>query len=127
MGAITIWTVLATIAGDHLESDFGLSPGGRLKLVKSAVLSPSSGSLRKQGGYVMLCSSSKVFSLKELVCSSVSLKRANTHSFCLANSHGRPLDFYIGTDSGYILHTVRHENKSGPSIYKPELGVRNIL
>lgn len=42
-GVITIWTVLM-VSNDLLESDLGLSPGGRLKLVKSTTLKPSSGS-----------------------------------------------------------------------------------
>lgn len=55
------------------------------------------------------------------------LKASDVDAFCLGWTIDRQSDFYVGTGTGYILHLTRHEGKSGPSVYQPDLGKHRML
>ncbi|XP_032222852.2 cytoplasmic dynein 2 intermediate chain 1 isoform X2 [Nematostella vectensis] len=95
---MNIWVVVemetADVAGS--ESDLGLAPGGKIKLIQSASLplEPPFREVRRLGG------------------------------FQTSVMHFLPQDpnhFYIATDTGYVLHRYRHGGRSTPKAYQPTI------
>ncbi|XP_057293201.1 cytoplasmic dynein 2 intermediate chain 1-like isoform X2 [Hydractinia symbiolongicarpus] len=95
-GVINIWIVVAvepnTTNLSSVDDDLGLSPKGRIKLVKSATITPASSSI---GSF------------------------ANLFSFtCLQINPTKLNHLYCGTDQGEILHFVRFGNRPTPKSLK---------
>eukprot|EP01112_Ceratiomyxa_fruticulosa_P013589 TRINITY_DN3821_c0_g2_i1.p1 TRINITY_DN3821_c0_g2~~TRINITY_DN3821_c0_g2_i1.p1 ORF type:complete len:894 (-),score=276.69 TRINITY_DN3821_c0_g2_i1:56-2737(-) len=109
-GTVNIWVVVelnSTTSGGS-EFDLGLSIGGRMKLVKSASipLSPTSNSIKSQTRF------------------SPTMK-----SFDLKFNPTDPNEYFVGTDSGNIIHGFRFgnlvypRNYQSPSVLKSALNV----
>ncbi|XP_013391905.2 WD repeat-containing protein 60-like [Lingula anatina] len=95
---VHLWVVAEISNPDEAgsESDLGLAPGGRVKLLKS-----SSCKLENPTRDVRLKSSLRAHEL--------------------ALSPANPSNFYVGTDSGYVYHGVRSGGKAVPRTYKGEV------
>ncbi|XP_020612884.1 WD repeat-containing protein 60-like, partial [Orbicella faveolata] len=97
--AIYLWVVVeldrANTAGS--ESDLGLSPGGKIKLIKSS-------SISLQSPYRDFRSK---MSLQALIM------RFLPHD---------PNHIYVGTDGGYVLHCERHGSRAPPKAHRPAIG-----
>lgn len=96
-GVINIWIVVAVEPNStnlsSVDDDLGLSPRGRIKLVKSATITPASSSI---GSF------------------------ANLFSFtCLQIDPTKLNHLYCGTDQGEVLHLVRFGNRPTPKSLKP--------
>ncbi|KAJ8036082.1 WD repeat-containing protein 60 [Holothuria leucospilota] len=99
-GVIHFWVVLeiakTSLAGS--ESELGLVPGGRVKLIRSSTIS--------------------------LHSPSRSLDSTNSFkSVCMQLNPADPSHFYIGTDKGVVLHASRHHDKVHPKEYKAHIDV----
>ncbi|KAK3105974.1 hypothetical protein FSP39_009911 [Pinctada imbricata] len=91
-GVINFWVVAEISSPDMAgsEVDLGLSPGGRVKLVRSSVIS---------------------------LQSPVSKGSGTVRSFELQLSPQDPNHFYVGTEGGYILHGVRFGSRAFPRTF----------
>ncbi|XP_069121848.1 cytoplasmic dynein 2 intermediate chain 1-like isoform X7 [Argopecten irradians] len=93
-GILNFW-VVAEIASPDMagsETDLGLSPGGKIKLIKSSAIV-----LQHPPRYKRIGASLRATEVQ------------------LAPSD--PNHYYVGTDSGYILHGLRFGNRAFPSSY----------
>ncbi|KAJ7386827.1 hypothetical protein OS493_006857 [Desmophyllum pertusum] len=94
--AIYLWVVVeldrANSAGS--ESDLGLSPGGKIKLMKSSSISLQS----------PFRDFRSTMSLQALIM------RFLPHD---------PNHIYVGTDGGYVLHCERHGGRAPPKAHRP--------
>ncbi|XP_019613494.1 PREDICTED: WD repeat-containing protein 60-like [Branchiostoma belcheri] len=93
-GAIIFWTVIEVSRSslDASETDLGLTPGGLIKIVKSSS-----------------------FNLQKL---SRKVSQSSPMSACCLQLHlTDPNHFFIGTDTGSILHMVRHGGRALPGLY----------
>ncbi|XP_031556778.1 WD repeat-containing protein 60-like isoform X2 [Actinia tenebrosa] len=95
---INTWVVveldIADIAGS--ESDLGLAPGGKIKLIKSSSL-PLEADVRDVR------------------------KNAALQTYTMRFLPQDPNHFYIGTDSGNVIHRVRHGGRAPPKTFGPEI------
>ncbi|XP_019514655.1 PREDICTED: WD repeat-containing protein 60 isoform X1 [Hipposideros armiger] len=100
-GVLNVWVVVelpkADIAGSI--SDLGLVPGGRIKLVHSAVVRLSDSLSHKGDG---LWGSTQTLNVKFLPSD--------------------PNHFIVGTDMGLISHGTRQDWKVSPRLFKPRQG-----
>ncbi|XP_021349660.1 WD repeat-containing protein 60-like isoform X2 [Mizuhopecten yessoensis] len=93
-GVLNFW-VVAEIASPDMagsETDLGLSPGGKIKLIKSSAITLQHPPRYKRVG-------------DSLRATEVQLAPTD------------PNHYYVGTDSGYILHGLRFGNRAFPSSY----------
>ncbi|CAH1773790.1 unnamed protein product [Owenia fusiformis] len=93
---LNLWVVAEIVTADEAgsESDLGLAPGGRIKLLKSSA--------------VHLENPVKTF-------------KASLRAYEMQLLPSDPSHFYVGTDSGYVVHGVRYGGKAPPKGYKPEI------
>ncbi|XP_064644540.1 cytoplasmic dynein 2 intermediate chain 1-like isoform X2 [Lineus longissimus] len=82
------------IAGS--ESDLGLAPGGKIKLLLSSSIK-----------------------LENPVRNP--LMRSPLHAFDMQLLPSDPNHFYAGTDSGFVVHGVRHTGRAPPKSFRPEV------
>ncbi|XP_058954836.2 cytoplasmic dynein 2 intermediate chain 1 isoform X2 [Pocillopora verrucosa] len=96
--AINLWVVVeldrANDAGS--ESDLGLSPGGKIKLIRSSSIS--------------LHSPFRDFR-----------SEMNLQSLIMRFLPHDPNHIYVGTDGGYILHCERHGSRAPPKAHRPAI------
>ncbi|XP_003469490.2 cytoplasmic dynein 2 intermediate chain 1 isoform X3 [Cavia porcellus] len=105
-GVLNVWVVVelpkADIAGSI--SDLGLIPGGRIKLVHSAVIQLGGSSCRKDSEFW-----------------------GTTQTLNIKFLPSDPTHFVVGTDVGLITHGTRQDLKVSPKSFKPqECGLRAV-
>ncbi|XP_006815867.1 cytoplasmic dynein 2 intermediate chain 1-like [Saccoglossus kowalevskii] len=97
---INFWTVVEISKPDKAgsESDLGLIPGGKVKLIKSSNVK---------------------------LISPVRDVKVNTaiQAFQMQLLPKDPNHLYVGTDLGYVLHAVRYGGKAPPNAFKSEIDV----